>query len=568
LAPALAPSLADLFAQLDAERNPFIHPNLLRASDAHALARATDSRRALVVVGVAPGDRVVGFVSFFFVGDYARLNLTALAPDWRGRGLARPLLRAALVETRRAGARTVGLNVYRENTPAVATYLGEGFTFCEPYGLGMRLALLRQLVHVIGPLPALTYLIPVAIKLARLPAGAILDMQADLSRLPSCHEARPEPRSSRRTARTIPDPRESAVGASLHSGDVTVERLTSAFEAEWNRYVEAHPARSIYHTLAWRDVVTEATGHEPCYLLARDGRTVTGVLPLFVVTGLLGRRSLVGLPYEACHGSGLAGSTAAQVALAQGAQSLQAELAACSLELRSDQSRSDLIALGFRERPTFLWSSVPLQDATTNARMATHSCRKGVRHAKKLGLSVSVARDLQQMEQFADVVSTVWRSFGTPMLDRRLFRAFWQRLVAEDLATVLMAHHHGRLIGGALLLHYGPTLIIKFSACLPDALPLRPYNALFWHSLELGLARGCASMHFGTTSRHDDGLLRFKASFGARHQPVYYYTFPAARAPRDAQALIDGYGWARAVWRRLPRPLCDALGARLTRWVC
>lgn len=57
----------------------------------------------------------------------AHLLRIALAPEWRGAGLARPLLRAAERLARDAGVSRMTLNVYGDNEPARRAYEAAGF---------------------------------------------------------------------------------------------------------------------------------------------------------------------------------------------------------------------------------------------------------------------------------------------------------------------------------------------------------------------------------------------------------------------------------------------------------
>ncbi|MFK8910726.1 GNAT family N-acetyltransferase, partial [Streptomyces sp. YS-3] len=61
-------------------------------------------------------------------GHVRQIRGLAVSAGARGRGLARALLRAAVEESRRQGARRLTLRVLGHNTPARALYASEGFT--------------------------------------------------------------------------------------------------------------------------------------------------------------------------------------------------------------------------------------------------------------------------------------------------------------------------------------------------------------------------------------------------------------------------------------------------------
>lgn len=89
----------------------------------------------------APEDHLVAELNRRIVG-YVRLGIAtplacnahvrqiqglAVADEARGRGVGRALIRAAIEETRRRGARRLTLRVLRHNTPARRLYESEGF---------------------------------------------------------------------------------------------------------------------------------------------------------------------------------------------------------------------------------------------------------------------------------------------------------------------------------------------------------------------------------------------------------------------------------------------------------
>lgn len=89
----------------------------------------------------APGDhlvaelnrRIVGYVRLGFPTPLAcnahvrQIQGLAVADEVRGRGVGRALIRAAVEETRRRGARRLTLRVLGHNTPARKLYESEGF---------------------------------------------------------------------------------------------------------------------------------------------------------------------------------------------------------------------------------------------------------------------------------------------------------------------------------------------------------------------------------------------------------------------------------------------------------
>ena len=68
-----------------------------------------------------------GFAMLRTVAGEAELLTLAVAPERRGQGLGRALLRGALEQARAEGAETMHLEVAAGNTRAIRLYEGEGF---------------------------------------------------------------------------------------------------------------------------------------------------------------------------------------------------------------------------------------------------------------------------------------------------------------------------------------------------------------------------------------------------------------------------------------------------------
>lgn len=75
----------------------------------------------------ALGDDETGFALGRAIAGEAELLTLAVAPEARGRGLGRSLLREFLATARRQGAHAAFLEVAADNQPARALYTSEGF---------------------------------------------------------------------------------------------------------------------------------------------------------------------------------------------------------------------------------------------------------------------------------------------------------------------------------------------------------------------------------------------------------------------------------------------------------
>jgi lipid II:glycine glycyltransferase (peptidoglycan interpeptide bridge formation enzyme) len=123
-------------------------------------------------------------------------------------------------------------------------------------------------------------------------------------------------------------------------------------------------------------------------------------------------------------------------------------------------------------------------------------------------------------------------------------------------------------VGGLLLFCWGKNLVSKFAACLPEAVPLRAYVALYWRAIQLGLKSGYRRLSWGTSSRDQTGLIEFKERWGARTQPAVLYDLPVKGKIPSIEKYYDSEGLAHRVWRMLPLSATRNIGGLLNRWFC
>lgn len=96
--------------------------------DAVASRRLAHARLLVARLGPAPGQgELVGFITYWVLGTEMEILTLGVMPPWRGRGIGRSLLEAALSSARNAGAEDAFLEVRPSNVAAIALYGAGGF---------------------------------------------------------------------------------------------------------------------------------------------------------------------------------------------------------------------------------------------------------------------------------------------------------------------------------------------------------------------------------------------------------------------------------------------------------
>jgi FemAB-related protein (PEP-CTERM system-associated) len=361
----------------------------------------------------------------------------------------------------------------------------------------------------------------------------------------------------------------SAAESALASRASTVAPLAAAEESEWEAFVREHPDSTIYHSLAWRDVTREGLGHEPRYLRARDadGR-VSGVLPLFLVKGLFGRR-LVSVPMRD-RGGVVARDVATASALVESAIALRDALRCKYLELRSlTQMSTEVVAAnGLTETPHWITTRIDLTPGADVLwkRLDKDAVRWAVNRARRYGLVVTVDDSPAAADLFYELFVKTRCAMGIPPFPRELFRAIHRHLVVPGRAICMIVRKGDVPVHGLISFISGDTLIPAYAAPQNAYRKENPTDLLIWEAVAWACAHGFSTLDFGADSPRQTGLLRFKSKWGGVQHPMHYYVQAAeGRALPNFDSSSPTFELARRLWRRLPVSIARPLGAWTTR---
>jgi CelD/BcsL family acetyltransferase involved in cellulose biosynthesis len=110
------------------------------------------------------------------------------------------------------------------------------------------------------------------------------------------------------------------------------------------------------------------------------------------------------------------------------------------------------------------------------------------------------------------------------------------------------------------------TVIAAYSAPQKDWLKLYPAEVVYWQTIAWAADHSFATFDFGADSPTQEGLIAFKAKFGASQTAMSSYFFlHRARDLPNFDSSTAAYTLARRVWSWLPQSMSRAGGAWVTR---
>lgn len=351
------------------------------------------------------------------------------------------------------------------------------------------------------------------------------------------------------------------MNALLHPTDPMHVAPLSEAEA-WDAYVQGHADATPFHSRAWCEAVTAATGHK-CHLLmthGADGRAA-GLLPLHHVRSPLFGSALVGSGF-AVDGGLLADSPDVAMVLADAAADLAATLGVSSVELRGGPlpdgtgwRREEGVYAGFER-------DLAADDAAELLAIPRKQ-RAEVRKALGGDLTVTTGRDDAERTDHYRVYATSVRNLGTPVFPRTLFDAVLDGF--GDAADILTVREDGRPVASVLSLYWRGTVMPYWGGGVADARRLRANELMYFALMHHARAKGCVRFDFGR-SKVGTGPFAYKKNWGFEPQPLVYarWLAPGEKA-RDTNPTSTKYRMQVDLWKKLPLWAANRIGPMIAR---
>lgn len=331
----------------------------------------------------------------------------------------------------------------------------------------------------------------------------------------------------------------------------------------WDAYVAAHPDATPFHTRAWCEAVTRATGHRCHLVTTRDASgALTGLLPLHHIRSPLFGQALVATGF-AVDGGLLSDDARSAAALAAEAAALARALDVPSVELRGGPLPE---GEGWIHEGGVYSSFTSDLAADDKAQLLTipRRQRAEVRKALESSLTVTTGRDTAERKDHYRVYAASVRNLGTPVFPKKLFDAVLDAF-GED-ADILTVRDAGRPVSSVLSLYWRGTVMPYWGGGTADARRLRGnelmYFALMCHARE---RRGCTRTDFGR-SKVGTGPFARKKNWGFDQQPLVYARWLApGEKPRDTNPNSAKYRLQVDLWKKMPLWAANRIGPLIAR---
>jgi len=336
-------------------------------------------------------------------------------------------------------------------------------------------------------------------------------------------------------------------------GRLECEQLDPLAGDTWDRLVLAHGEHSVFNRAAWARTLHDAYGHRPFYLHFKLGGASVALVPLMEVSSRFTGRRGVCLPF-----ADYCGPLWADRGRADGVHAGLIELARARRWKRLELRDGSVPPSGARPAKVYGGFHLDLTSGpdVMESRLAA-PVRRAIRKAGRSGLKVIVSRSQDALEEYYKLHSRTRRRHGLPPQPPGFFRSLGRSMIEPGLGEVVLAHAGDQAVAGAVFLRSEGAAVYKYGASDPRHWSMRPNQLVMWTAIRFLAQAGCRSLHFGRTAPGDQGLARFKRSWGSVSEPLHYYRYHLGKGswncyatqPAESHPVI--FGWLPICINRL-----------------
>jgi FemAB-related protein (PEP-CTERM system-associated) len=329
--------------------------------------------------------------------------------------------------------------------------------------------------------------------------------------------------------------------------------------ARWEAYVERAPAATFFHRIGWREIIEQEFHHRTHYLIAERDGDIVGVLPLAEVKSRLFGHGLTSLPFTAHAGPAADDAEVAQ-RLIDAAEAVGRDLGVEYVELRNratwcpDWAQKDLYVTYRKEI---------LPEVEANMLAIPRKQRAMVRKSIGRGLASEIDQDTSRF--FALFADNVHRH-GTPPFSRHYFERLHSTF-GRDCEVLTVLSPQGRPVSSVLSFYFRDEVLPYYAGDSAEARALAANDFKYWELMRRACERGLRVFDYGRSKR-GTGSFEFKKNWGFEATPLAYEfkLFKGGDVPQH-NPLNPKYRAMIAVWRRLPRPIVNAIGPQVVRFL-
>jgi hypothetical protein len=326
--------------------------------------------------------------------------------------------------------------------------------------------------------------------------------------------------------------------------------------SEWDDAINMHPDATIFHSTGWARVLVDTYGHRPCYVQMSLNGNLLALVPMMEVQSVLTGSRGICLPFSD-YCAPLTFSSFGHELVTPKLQQIARERGWSYYELRSRSIIPDNVPASESYYGHSLDLRIGHEALISNF---SSSVQRAVRKAERSGLTVMIQSTPEAMAQFYKLHVRTRRRHGVPPQPQSFFVNIQRHLIGAGHGFIVIVEGQKRPLSAAIFFKFGRHAIYKFGASDERLQALRANNLAMSEGIKNLADAGAEILHFGRTEKENEGLRRFKLSWGATEETTDYARFDTASASWkhscDRRSKLH-----KRIFRALPASLNRLAGA-------
>ena len=189
--------------------------------------------------------------------------------------------------------------------------------------------------------------------------------------------------------------------------------------------------------------------------------------------------------------------------------------------------------------------------------------RRNIRKAIKEGVEVQLYDSFDSLKSFYKLNCITRKRHGLPPQPFLFFKKIYEHIISKKKGFVSLAVYKKKVIAGAVFFHFGKEAIFKYGGSDIAYSHLRPNNLVMWEALRWFINNDFINLNLGITDLVNEGLLRFKRSWGPKERIINYYKYDLKNSAfiKDRFRTRTSYPF----FRIMPLPLLNLTGSLIYR---
>lgn len=187
--------------------------------------------------------------------------------------------------------------------------------------------------------------------------------------------------------------------------------------------------------------------------------------------------------------------------------------------------------------------------------------RNQIRKAEKNKYEIKIGGE-ELLEDFYKVISEAWRDLGTPTHSKKFYGNIVSvfSLSTEFKADFMIIYIGHSPVSAACLIYDENIIYHPYAATLKQFNKFSINNILYWNIIKFAIGNGLKYFDMGR-SRIGQSTVKYKLSWGAEEEQLYYYYFNIKSHTNDEDGKLIKF--LINVWKKLPLTIANFLGPRL-----